>query len=259
VALIRAARAEGRQVTADQYPYEASGTSIGASLLPRWAQAGGRDSLLARMDDPAVRDRMVADMADNLRRRGGAASLLVTGGRDASLRGRTLEEIAAERGVDAIEAALQIVRAGGAGVASFNMNEDDIRTFMQADFVMTGSDGSGGHPRLYGTFPRKIRRYVLEEGVIGMARMIQASTSQPAEVFGLTDRGRIAEGLAADIAVFDPQTIRDEATFMEPRRLATGMRWVLVNGVVAVEDGEATHELAGRVLERVRPRPVSDD
>lgn len=258
VARIRAARADGRQVTADQYPYEASGSSIGASLVPRWAQAGGSDSLFARMENPELRARLVEDMTDNLRRRGGAASLLITRGQDESLRGKTLEEVAAERGLDAVETAIEIVRSGGAGVGSFNMNEDDIHTFMQAEFVMTGSDGSDGHPRKYGTFPRKIRRYVLDEGVISMARMIQASTAQPAEVFGLTDRGRIAEGLVADIAVFDPATIRDESTFMDPRLLATGMRYVLVNGVIAVDEGEATHELAGRTLERIAPRPISE-
>jgi len=258
VALIRAAREEGMRVTADQYPYEASGSSIGASLVPRWAQAGGGDSLRARMRDPSLRARLVADMTDNLRRRGGAASLLITGGRDRSLRGRTLADVAEARGLDPVEAALGIVEAGGAGVASFNMNERDIRTFMQAEFVMTGSDGSGGHPRKYGTFPRKLRRYVLDDGVIGLARMIQASTAQPAEVFGLTDRGRLAEGLVADITVFDPATIRDEATFMEPELLSTGVRYVLVNGVLAVDGGEPTHALAGRTLERRRPRPISE-
>jgi len=257
VAVIRAARRAGMRVTADQYPYEASGSSVGASLLPRWAEAGGHDSLVARMDDPAIRSRLITEMRDNLRRRGGAASLLITGGRDETIRGKTLQDVAGERGLDPVDAALEIIRAGGAGVASFNMNEDDIRTFMRAEFVMTGSDGSDGHPRKYGTFPRKIRHYVLEEGVLGMERMIQSATSQPAEVFGLSGRGNIAEGYFADIAVFDPATIRDEATFMEPRRLATGMRYVMVNGVLAVDDGVPTHTLTGRTLTRGDARPIS--
>jgi len=128
---------------------------------------------------------------------------------------------------------------------------------MRSEFVMTGSDGSDGHPRKYGTYPRKIRRYVLDEGVISMARMIRASSGQPAEVFGLSGRGRIAEGAFADVAVFDPLTIRDEATFLEPRRLATGMRYVFVNGVLAVEQGRPTRELAGRVLRKGAARPIS--
>lgn len=255
---IRAARARGLRITADQYPYEASGSSLNASLLPRWAQAGGRDSLMARFADPDVRPRLIADMRENMRRRNGADAMLITGGRDESLRGRTLAEIAEERGEDPIDTAIDIISDGGAGIGSFNMNEDDIATFMAAEFVMTGSDGSDGHPRKYGTYPRKISRWVQQEGVISMARMIRASSAQPAEVFGLTDRGRIAVGAYADISVFDPETIRDEATFLEPTKLATGMRYVFVNGRLAVEGGEPTHVLAGKVLRRADGRPISE-
>jgi len=196
-------------------------------------------------------------MADNLRRRNGPGALLITGGRDASIRGKTLAEVAEAWGVDPVQAAIRIVENGGAGVGSFNMNPDDIRTFMKADFVMTGSDGSDGHPRKYGTFPRKMRQYVLDEPVLSMERMIQASSAQAAQVFGLEGRGRIAEGAYADVAVFDPATIRDEATFLEPTKLAVGMRYVLVNGVLAVDGGEPTHVLAGRTLRRGGDRPVS--
>ncbi len=255
IARIERARARGLRITADQYPYEASGSSLNASLLPRWAQAGGRDALLARLDDPETRARLVTDMRDNMRRRNGPDAMLITGGRNPELRGRTLAEVAAERGLDPIEAAIEIIREGGAGIGSFNMNEEDIATFMAADFVMTGSDGSDGHPRKYGTYPRKIRKYVLEDEVISMARMVRASSALPAEVFGLADRGRIAVGGYADVAVFDPATIRDEATFLDPTRLATGMRYVWVNGVLAVEGGAPTGALAGSVLRRVdRPR-----
>lgn len=256
LAIIRAARAEGLRVTADQYPYDASGSSLSASLLPRWAQAGGTDSLLARMDRPETRARLLADMRENLRRRNGAEALLVTGGRDPSLRGKTLAQIAAERGVEPVEAALDIIRSGGAGVGSFNMSEKDIEVFMKADFVMTGSDGSDGHPRKYGTFPKKIREFVLDRPVVSMARMIHASTAMPAEVFSLQGRGTLAAGAFADVAVFDPATIRDEATFLEPTKLATGMRYVLVNGVLAVDGGVPQRTLSGRVLVR-DGRPVS--
>jgi N-acyl-D-aspartate/D-glutamate deacylase len=253
---IRTARARGLMVTADQYPYEASGSSLNASLLPRWAQAGGREALMARFDDPATRERLEADMRENMRRRNGPEAMLITGGRDDSIRGMTLAEVAEARGLDPIDAAIEVIRDGGAGIGSFNMNEDDIRTFMAAEFVMTGSDGSGGHPRKYGTYPRKLRQYVLDGDVISMARMIHASSGQPADVFGLEDRGRIVIGGYADIAVFDPETVRDEATFLEPERLATGMRWVFVNGRVAVEQGQPTGRLEGRVL-RGAPRPIS--
>lgn len=250
---IREARERGVRITADQYPYEASGSSLNASLLPRWAQSGGRDSLIARMDDPERRRRLVTDMRENMRRRNGPDAMLITGGRDPSLRGKTLAEVASERDEDPIETALDIIRAGGAGIGSFNMNEEDITRFMSADFVMTGSDGSDGHPRKYGTYPRKIRKYVIEEGVISMARMIRASASEPAAVFGLEGRGTLSVGAFADVIVFDPETIRDEATFLEPRLLATGMRYVLVNGDFAVENGAPTHGLSGRVLRRSPP------
>lgn len=256
IALIRDARARGLQVTADQYPYEASGSSLHSSLLPRWAQAGGSDSLAARFADPSLRPRIEAEMRDNMRRRNGPDAFLITGGDDESIRGMTLAEVAAGRDLEPLETAIDIILDGGAGVGSFNMNEDDIAAFMRAEFVMTGSDGSGGHPRKYGTYPRKIRKYVLEDSVLTMARMIEASSGQPARVLGLEGRGRVEVGAFADVAVFDPATIRDEATFLEPTKLATGMRWVLVNGVLAVDDGEPTHTLAGQVLTR-GARPIS--
>ena len=136
--------------------------------------------------------------------------------------------------MDPVEAALQIIRSGGAGVGSFNMSPGDIETFMRSDFVMTGSDGSGGHPRKYGTFPRKLRNYVLDHPVLSMAEMVRKSTALPAEVFGLEGRGTLTQGAFADIAVFDPLTVRDQATFTDPTRLATGMRFVLVPAGMAI-------------------------
>ena len=256
IARVESARERGLQITADQYPYEASGSSLNASLLPRWAQVGGREALLARLDDPEVRSRLVADMRENMRRRNGPDAMLITGGQDEALRGKTLAEIARERGEDPIEAAISIIREGGASIGSFNMNEEDIATFMAADFVMTGSDGSDGHPRKYGTYPRKIRKYVLEDEVLSLARMIHVSSGLPAEVFGLESRGLIEVGSYADIAVFDLDQIDDVATFLNPTELARGMQYVFVNGRLAIEDGAPTERLAGRVLTH-SARPVS--
>ena len=248
IKLVRAARARGEQVTADQYPYTASGTSIGASMLPRWAESGGGDSVRARLADPALRPRIEREMLDNMRRRGGANSLLITSSRDSTIRGKTLLEIAKARGTDTLQTAIDIILAGGAGVASFNMHEDDIKAFMKEDWVATGSDGSGGHPRKYGTFPRKLRRYVLDDSVISMPAAIRAASSITARQFRLAERGELREGWFADVIVFDPATIRDESTFEEPRKLATGVKHVFVNGALAVENGEYTGERAGRVL-----------
>jgi N-acyl-D-aspartate/D-glutamate deacylase len=249
IALVEKARADGLAITADQYPYTASGTGLGAALLPRWAEAGGRDSLLRRIADPAVRPRLVAEMTENMRRRGGAESLLLTSGRDTAVRGKTLAAIATRRRLPPIEAALQlIVESGGGSVASFNMNEADIERFMTRPWVMTGSDGSGGHPRKYGTYPKKFREYVREKKTLTLPAFIRASATLPAETFGFTDRGVLREGTFADIIVFDAATFTDRATYEQPTLLATGMRWVLVNGTIAVDEGKATAALAGRAL-----------
>ena len=257
VARIAAARAAGLNVTADQYPYLASGSGVGAALLPRWAEAGGRDSLRARIEDPATRSRLMAEMERNLVRRGGAASLLITGGRDSSIRGRTLADIASARGESPIDAALRIVLAGDAAVASFNMKESDLRTFMVQPWVMTGSDGSDGHPRKYGTFPRTLRHYVFDEHVLTLEQAVHRSSQLTAKTLQLPDRGTVQEGGFADLAVFDPATIADSATYVRPAILATGMRYVLVNGRMAVDSGRFTGELAGRALRHASLVPTS--
>src|SRR5688572_1988070 len=248
IALIREARAAGVRVTADQYPYTASGTGLGAALLPRWAEAGGGDSLRARIANPTTRARLVTDMTENLRRRGGAASLLITSGRDTSIRGKTLDVIAARQGLSPVEAALRIIAVASPSVASFNMNEADIERLMVEDFVMTGSDGSGGHPRKYGTYPKKLRQYVYTKRTISLPFFVRASASLPAETFKLKDRGYLREGYFADVAVFDSATVADQSTYEQPTRLATGMRWVIVNGKLAVDGGQPTGVRAGRAL-----------
>src|SRR5207302_442760 len=172
--LIKKARAEGVDVTASQYPYDASGTSLQASLVPRWAEVGGRSELLKRIDDPQVRPRLLAEMQDNLKRRGGAETLLITDSRDPKLVGKRLSEIAKEMNKPPVEAALDIIKTtGGAGVASFNMSEKDIERFMKEKLVMTCSDGSTGHPRKYGTFTRKLREYVYHRRLISLPFMVR--------------------------------------------------------------------------------------
>jgi N-acyl-D-aspartate/D-glutamate deacylase len=254
IALVDSARAEGVQVAACQYPYTASGTSIGASLLPRWAEADGRDSLLARMRDSATRAKLETDMTENLRRRGGADALLITGREDSTLTGKTLAKVAAERKVSPIEAALQIVKNGDAGVASFNMKESDIDNFMKQPWVATCSDGSSGHPRKYGTFPRKLREYVYEKHLLTLEQAVHASSGLTAQILHLESRGTLAPGKFADVIVFDSATVRDQATYEEPRLLATGMRYVFVNGKLTVDQGEYTGVLPGRVVKREASR-----
>jgi len=250
IEIIDRARAEGVNVTANQYPYIASGTGLGASLLPRWAEAGGKKEMLKRIDDPAIRPKLIAEMEQNLKRRGGANSLLIRGGADRSLIGKRLDEIAKSRGKSPVETALEIIKTGNAGVTSFNMSEGDIENFMKQPWVMTGSDGSGGHPRKYGTYPRKIREYVLNRHVITLPRMIQASSLQVAETFKLKDRGKLSLGYFADVIVFDEKTIADRSTYESPEVFAAGMKYVIVNGKLAIDGGKYTGSLAGKALRK---------
>jgi N-acyl-D-aspartate/D-glutamate deacylase/dipeptidyl aminopeptidase/acylaminoacyl peptidase len=250
IALIEKARREGVNVTANQYPYTASGTSLTAALVPRWAEAGGNAELLKRIDDPQVRPKLIAEMEANLKRRGGANSLLITGGRNRQLSGKRLDAIAKAANKSPVEAALDIIKTGGAGVASFNMNEQDIEAFMRQPWVMTGSDGSAGHPRKYGTYARKLNEYVMKRGVITLPRMIQASAQQVAETFGVKGRGKLSEGYFADVIVFDEKAVTETATYEQPEQLAAGMKFVVVNGKLAVEEGKYTGALTGRALRK---------
>ncbi len=246
IALIESARREGIKAVASQYPYDASGTSVTASLVPRWAEANG--NLLKNIDDPALHERLIKEMTENLRRRGGPQSLLMTSAPDKSIVGKNLAQIAQERKVSPIEAALQIIRAGGSDVASFNMKEADIEAFMKQPWVMTCSDGSEGHPRKYGTFPRKIHEYVYQKHVLTLQAAVRSSTSLPAETLHLKGRGLLKPGYYADVLVFDPKMFVDRATYRDPAVLAAGVRYLLVNGQFAVDKGKLTSTLAGRVL-----------
>lgn len=253
IAMINRARAAGINITANQYPYTASGTSVTASLVPRWAEVGGNAELLKRIDDPAVRPKLMAEMEMNLKRRGGANSLLLTSARNREFVGKRLNEIAKAMNKTPVEAALEIIKQGGSSVASFNMQEADIENFMKQDWVMTGSDGSEGHPRKFGTYPRKLREYVLNRRVITLPRMIQASSAQVADTFRIADRGRIAVHQFADVIVFDEKTVAERATYEQPEVLSVGMKYVIVNGKLAVEDGKYTGALAGQPLRKIKP------
>ena len=268
-AAIRRARARGVEVFADQYPYEASGTSIVGALVPRWALAGetmpGMPSPLEeRLGNPAERVRLRADMLTALDRRGGAPTLLLSRHRaDPSLEGRRLSELAGEWGLEPVDAALRLLDAGGAGLVSFNMSEDDIAHIMAQEWTMGSSDGglvpSGEgrpHPRYYGAFPRRIARYARAGGPLTVAAAVRGMTSLPAAVFRMRDRGLIAPGRVADLLVVDLDNFSDAATYEDPHALAEGIVHALVGGVFALEDGEHTGALAGEVLRPHWRRPA---
>jgi N-acyl-D-aspartate/D-glutamate deacylase len=261
IQLMKQARREGIDATACQYPYEASGSSLTAALVPRWAEIGGQSQLVQRIDDSESRARLIVEMQENLRRRGGAESLLIVDCRDRQYIGKRLNQIAQEMNKTPVEAALEIIKnTGGAGVASFNMNEKDIRRFMKEKFIMTCSDGSTGHPRKYGTFPKKLRQYVVRDKVISLPFFVRNSSALTAETFRIPERGSIREGYFADVIVFDPNTVSDRSTYEQPELLATGMKFVIVNGKIAVENGTYAGVLAGQALRAVaRPSGRASD
>ena len=261
IAHIESARAAGQNVSANQYPYVGSGSSLPASLLSPWAQEGNREQISARLDDPALRERLLADIKTNLERRGGAAAILFPSQRVAELSGKTLADVAAARKLPAAETALAVLQEAAQnktwdalGIISFNMNEADVDRFMVQPWVMTGSDGSPGHPRLYGTFPKKLRDYVYEKKLITLPFAIRSSSALAAELLGLTDRGLLKQGYFADVIAFDPATIADTATYTHPENLAVGMRYIFINGTLAVRDGTYTGALAGKVLRHTPKR-----
>ena len=258
VRMIEAAQARGVSVYADQYPYEASSTGLSSALLPRWAQAGGPDSLQARFADPPTRERIRLEMIENLDRRGGADRIQIRAyDPDPELDGWFLSDFAEAWEVDGVEAAIRILEQTSPPITSFNMNEDDIRRYMVQPWMMTSTDGSLPlfgvglqHPRAYGAFARKIRHYVLDEGVLELPAAVRSMTSLTAEVMGVEDRGTIAPGAFADIVVFDLDQVRDLATFDDAHQLSEGMVHVLVNGEFAIRDGAPTGAKAGRVLRK---------
>jgi N-acyl-D-amino-acid deacylase len=253
IAAIEAARRAGQDVTADQYPWNASGSNLESSLLPRWAVDGGRSALLTRLDSAAQREKIHAEMRENLRRRGGAESLLMTSA-NTPWTGKTLSQMAQTWKVEPIDAALRIIRTGeGTAVASFNMSDGDIRLFMRQPWVVTSSDGSDGHPRQYATFPTKYAKYVQKDKVISVDEFIRSSTGRTADMFKLDRRGYIKEGYFADVVVFDPARYAPKADYLHPKELSEGVEELWVNGRSAIHAGKMTGQPAGRVLLHTPP------
>lgn len=259
--MIETARRHGQTVTADQYPYIASSTSLDATLLPTWALAGGPDRLRERLDDPDAGPRIRSAVADALERGdGGHRIRLARYARQPEWAGKSLVEIADIQQTTPLEIALEITRNGGAAVVNFGMNEDDVRFVMTLPWVATASDGRAylpgpdrPHPRSYGTFPRKLGHYALHEGVITSMHAIRSCTSLPAKILGLTDRGTLAVGQIADVVVLSPRDLTDSATYDSPHQYARGTRYVFVAGQAAVWQGVPTGMLAGKALRHSVP------
>jgi len=263
LAIVDSARAEGLDVTIDQYPYDATSTGT-AVLFPTWALSGGGDSLRARLADDAQRARIVEGMrATILEERGGgdlSRIRIARYGPNPAWNGQTFADIARERGRDpdidfAVELGIEIQTQGGASGVWHVVDEEDIRRIMQHPWTMISSDGGIGvpghghpHPRSYGAFARVLGRYVREQRVLTLEEAIRKMTSLPAWRTKQPERGRIEEGAFADIVVFDAETVTDLATYEDPHRFAVGVDHVVVNGVPVFLNGSLTGEKPGRIL-----------
>jgi N-acyl-D-amino-acid deacylase len=250
-AIIEGARQRGVKVYADQYPYMASSTGLSAAVIPRWVQADGE--MKSKLNDPELLPRIKKEIAENIDRRGGPESLVVVSfPKNRGFDGKNLLEISRMMKKPVVETAIYLVLNGSPSVISFNMTESDLECFMKRPYVMTSSDGNiqipgrgFPHPRSYGTFTRKVRKYVIENKWISMEQAIRAATALPAEALSLDDRGRLKRGFAADIVVFDPEEISDRATYENPHQYSVGIRFLLINGEVVIEDGSYNGKLAG--------------
>jgi dihydroorotase/N-acyl-D-amino-acid deacylase len=265
LAMVDSARRAGTDVLIDQYPYTATHTGIGV-LVPSWAMAGGDTAFRARLAVPAVRDSILRGIVDNiLNDRGGGDLSRVQFSRvpwDRSLEGKTLRDWAERRGVpptaeQGARLVLEAMERGGGNAIYHVLDEGDVRRIMQSPFTMIASDGRLSrpgelhpHPRAYGTFPRVLGEYVRAQRVLALPTAVHKMTGMPAARLGLADRGVLRVGAVADVVVFDPATVKDQATFTEPHQYPVGIETVLVNGVVAVDGGRATGARAGRVLRR---------
>jgi N-acyl-D-aspartate/D-glutamate deacylase len=265
------ARARGVDVAADLYPYTAGGTGLEATI-PSWAHAGGRDSLRARLSRPDVRARLERELETGspgwwniVEASGGWDRVVLVNARNdenARFEGRSIAAIAEELGKDPAAAAWDFVLEGDGRVMAIYhmMSEPDVETALRFPWTSVGSDAGAAleagnpdvlglpHPRSYGTFPRVIRRYVRERGVLTLEEAVRKMTSWPATRMGLQDRGLLREGFRADVVVFDAERVADRATYDEPTLFPEGIEWVLVNGEVVIERGRHTGARPGMVL-----------
>jgi N-acyl-D-aspartate/D-glutamate deacylase len=247
---IVAARADGLAITADQYPWVASSTQLKSAVVSKQYQLGGIEALRERLSDSGKRATLLEDIAINIDRRGGPNSLLLVETEDPQWSGLRLDAIAAALKVQPAEAAARLITEGQARVVSFNMTEDDIKTFMKEPWVATSSDGTDGHPRKFGSFPRKYSAYVRDSDTLSLAEFIRASSGLPADILGLRDRGYLATGMIADVLVLDPKRYQENASFAEWDRLSSGVEHLLVNGRFAIKDGVVTQLRLGQPVTR---------
>ena len=254
---------DGVQVSIDQYPYTASQTSIRA-LIPQWAQAGGRTELLQRIDDPRTRKLIVDGIIERIlfdRGGGHPKNIFISKSSwNTLLEGKNLAELCIERDLEpspynAAMVVFDIIKGGGASAVYHAINSDDVDLIMQHPMTSIASDGpmtvfgvGSPHPRTYGTFARVLGSYVRERNILSLEEAVRKMTSLPAQILSINQRGLIKEGYYADLAIFDPKTILDKATFEDPHQYAVGVISVIVNGEIVIDQGVHNGNRPGRVL-----------
>lgn len=253
--MVEEARANGLKITADQYPYNASSTSMMALLLPDKEREGGEAATAERLKVPDEASRLRPVVAKEIEDSG--PMVIASFSSKPQWIGKTLHEVAKLENCEPVDVAFEVFREPKAQGIHFGMGEEDVRFAMTLRWVATASDGSSKiddgtrpHPRSYGTFPRKIGHYAIRENVLSTTAAVRSATGLPADILGMTDRGYIRENLVADLVVFDPRQLEDRATYEKPFETSAGIRWVLVNGKIAVADGVPQDVLAGRPLRR---------
>jgi len=264
--LIRRYRDEGIDVVVDQYPYGHSSTNIGITL-PSWALADGDEAIRERLRSPETRARIKTEMEALLRRKGQpdySYATVASHAADRSIEGRNISEINTARGrsrsiQNEIETILEIVASGGASMVYHSMSMEDVDRILRFPHTAVASDGGVPefgkglpHPRSYGTNARVLAEFVRNRKIVSLEDAVRRMTSLPARTFRLRDRGMLREGMAADILLFDPDKVQDKATYRDPHQYSVGFDFVIVNGVVVVDEGKLTGRRGGRA---VRPAP----
>ena len=262
VPMIIKAREAGLDVTIDQYPYTASSTSL-STLLPDWVLADGHDSLRGRLARPAVRKEVTAYMLRKLKKRklkNFSYPVVASFRPDSTLNGKSIEEVNLIKGrkhkaSEEAETIIEMMEQSDAGMVFHGMSDEDVKAIMKYPFNMFASDASirifnsgNPHPRGYGTNARVLAKYVRDEKVISLEEAVRRMTSLPAQKFQLQNRGLLREGYAADIVVFDADKVQDQSTYDKPHQYTTGFQYVLVNGLVTVDQGKHNGTRAGNTL-----------
>lgn len=248
IEMIEEAQARGLNVTANQYPYIASRTGLQSALIPAWVLDGGLVAMRSRLRQPELRDTIIKGIHQSIQARTADPSKLVLASSNTEWNGKSLADLAEAWDLSAEEVVIKVCLEGAPSVHSFMMLEEDIENFMIQPWVMTGSDGGSGHPRAFGTFARLLEEYVFKRQVMSVSEAIYKSTYLTAQTLQVKDRGLIQEGYYADIVLFDPHKIQAVSNYLDGEQLAGGVPYVLVNGKLAIDQGELQDGLYGKAL-----------